>query len=270
VSVRKLLTNGIESIFLVPDLACQAIPLTVRTDGILKIGPMATEVPSIGANLSLVVGKEQMKPIPLVDSLPRYYRLVPRATSSNPQAITHSSGNDNLRIALSDLELTPSSDGLWLSSNLHLSLVKMEDSKPSLLTSDQMATSARDSLAKTRPLCAQDTRFELLVGNIAIGNGNEVVKFFEAAAKVLGDAKRATDKAADDARKAVEKAADDAARAAAKAADDAKRATDKAADDARKAAEKAKDDAARAAAKAAKDGARASADGAISLARGIC
>jgi hypothetical protein len=223
---RKISAKGQEELFLVPDIPCQNLPLTIRTDGVLKIGPLSTEVPSIGANFYTVLGKKGLSPISVVDSIPRRFRLNPASAFDDPSKappVRHSSGADGMQLAFSELDIQSDPNGVWLSANVNATLMKLSDTAQAPLSSRDLTESAREILDVQRPACEQNSRVEFLVGGIKVGPNNEFVKVFRVVGKALDDTRKVAEKALEDSRKAVEKAAEDARKEAERAADNLRR-----------------------------------------------
>lgn len=251
---KRLDALGGDGIWLLPDIPCQNIPLTVRTDGTLKIGTLETEVPSIGANVHTTIGKDTLAPISVVDSIPRRFKLAPDKSESPPTySVSYPSGADAMEIAFRDFKTAPSREGLWFGVNVDAKLVTLSQAPELSPTSAQLGGRVRDNLKALRPACAEDSTVEVLVGDVKIGPNNEFVKAFRNIGKALDDVRKTTEKAAADAAEAIRKAAADAAEAIRKGAEDAKNAVGKAGDDAKNAVGKAADDAKNAVGKAADD-----------------
>ena len=229
VGVQRIALGAQSGVFLVPDLACQSGRLNVVTDGNLEIGPLKTSVPPIGANMSMVVGKEQIKPSPILTSLPTVYPMpqIKAAPPSPGSAGTSQILPRGIQIVFSDLSASYTSQGTWIGANAAITDVSIGSKDPNALTPNTLADQAKDLLARARPACDLKPDVEMVVGTINIGENNDFLQGIAEVSKGVQNVQKAALKAVEDTARALEKARRDTQATVIKAAEDAKREADK-------------------------------------------
>lgn len=174
---RQLGDAADQGLWLVPDITCQSVPITVSTNGAIKLEGISIPAPSVGANFFAAIGKRAMTPIPLLTAIPMRVNL---ATLSTDRAtITFPDGATQLQIKFDALSTTPSPAGVWLAADVHTSLVGEGAEK--LRPRADLVEAVKNSLSAVRPDCPTRDHVEMLVGGIAIGPNNLALATFREA-----------------------------------------------------------------------------------------
>lgn len=180
---RQLTDGADDGLWLVPDISCQSVPISIATDGTLEIADIGVPMPTVGANFSAEVGKKAMTPIPLLTTIPEREPLPPsladRATTAYPNGATQ------VEWKFTRFSTAPSPAGLWATATVEASLVGADAPAPRDRATLVEAVAA--ALAQARPPCPSNDRVEILVDGLEIGSNSLLLLPYREAYKLANN-----------------------------------------------------------------------------------
>lgn len=168
---------------LTPKAQCVQVPITVVTDGKLRVDLGWMSVPSVGVKTYLPAFNEDAPPESLFDSRPHFVNFVPQ----NTKAVSFMHPKPFGEIELVPTAIKTSNDGVEFGAKLIVADLTPpgapDDAKAAeqLVQQDAGVVSRRVKTllhaSQESSTCTAPGNTELLIGDIAIGPNNEVVKF---------------------------------------------------------------------------------------------
>ena len=172
-AVRGEVVNGHSVATVGVDMPCETVTVDLRTRNELVVGPLKTDVPSVGVRWTLPIPRSLGQLGTLVDDVPR--RITLHASADG--AVTVRLAHPGIEYATKAISVSTTDDGFEASADVVLVPVDDVDATPGQLA---QLREVADGLAKVRAAadasCHQEQHMSVLVGDLEIGPNGEVWK----------------------------------------------------------------------------------------------
>ena len=180
-AVRGEVVNGHSVATVGIDLPCDSLTAELRTDGKLVVGPLKTDVPSLGIRWTLPVPRSLGQASVIADDVPRRIPLhVPTGG-----AVTVRLAHPGIEYATKAIVVSTTDEGFVAAADVVVSPV---DDLAATPEQEAQRREVADGLTQLRatadPSCHSEQHMSLLVGSLDIGPNGEVWKRF---ASIVGD-----------------------------------------------------------------------------------